>query len=220
MKKFLSVLMAALVMMTLTVSVFAAQNAFEPMEIDSETPDELVTLWDDPDTKDQGGSGQEIQKMDDYGVGYSSLNDQVIFKDVDFGENGADLFSIWFSFGSDDITTIDVHIDSIDTPKIASFEITNTGGWSKDCAEQFDYKVAVPGGVHDVIVVFTNSLSGSFAKIQFHEAPAPEVPEEIPEAEEPVDIAPAPVTPKTADAGVVAAVVVMAVAAMVIVKKH
>ncbi len=210
MKKILAVVLCAALMLTLAISVSAA-DAFAGIEFDSNTPDSEVELWDDPDTKDEGGSGQEIQKMDDYGVGYSSTNDQVIFHNVDFGANGANKFHVYFSLGNDSETTLAVYLGPVaDGNKLADITVTGTGGWTKDCAEDFAADVTIPGGVHDIVVVFTNSNSGSFAKISFDEAPAAAV------VEEPAAVVVAPAA-QTADLAVVA---VIALGAAVVAKKH
>ena len=223
MKKLALIVMALAMMVTLSMSVFAAQDAFAAdglLVFDNDN----CYLEDDEDTNaDGGGSGQPIQKMEAYGVGYSSLNDKVIFKDVDFGENGADEFSIWFSIGNDNYTTIDVYYinEGKEVAAVKNYQVQGpTGGWEKDFAQEFKADVEIPGGVYDVFVMFADTNSGSFDKIAFHEAPAPEVVEEpVEEVVEVIDVAPA--APVTADAGIVVAAVVMAAAAAVVVsKKH
>jgi len=126
-------------------------------------------FWDDPDTLFEGGSGQPIQYVNGYGVGYSSLNDQVIYEKLDFGENGADKMIINFSNGGADDTTLAVYIDEKSGTPAATYTIPNTGGWEETWAEEFETAIDVPGGRHTVIVEFTNSNSGSFTYIRFHE---------------------------------------------------
>lgn len=206
MKKFAVLVMA--VAMMLSMSVFAANDAFTfDFYFDSKTPDSVVELWDDPATLNQGGSGNPIQKMDDYGVGYSSLNDKVIFKDIDFGANGAKKFTMFFSSNAADrAPTVDIFCD--DT-KLGSITLDgDTGGWTRDCAKPFSLDCEIPGGVHNITVQFTNSDSGSFGDIEFVEADPKPVEDE-------------PAADTTADAGIVVACVVMAAAAAVVLsKKH
>ena len=165
-RKFLIAAAALLLAAILPIGVFAAQSAFSNVEITENTK-----LYDDPDTLNEGGNGNPIQYMEDYGVGYSSLNDQVIFEDLDFGANGANKMYISFSFGAEDPTTLAVYIDEKSDTPACTYEIGNTGGWEKTFAEEFAADISVHGGIHTIIVEFTNSMSGSFSYIRFDEAP-------------------------------------------------
>ena len=150
-----------------TSPAVAARSAFEDIMV---TQDQ--EFYDDPDTLYEGGSGQPIQYVSGYGVGYSSLNDQVIFRDIDFGENGAGKMVIHFSNGGEDNTTLAVYIDEKSGDPDAVYTIPNTGGWEATFAKDFEMPIDVKGGVHDVIVEFTNSNSGSFTFIRFSNASA------------------------------------------------
>ena len=155
-------------------------------------------VYDDDTTQDQGGSGQPIQIMEEYGCGYSSTNDVVGFEDLDFGANGADAMTMRFGFGKEDgsTTTVDIMLDDPDSAAIASAEIGYTGAWTIAGSGYITVPVEIPAGVHSVYVKFTNDQSGSLSEAYFAEAePAP--------VEEVVDGAAAPAT---FDAGVVAAV--------------
>ena len=182
-RKFLIAAAALLLAAILPIGVFAAQSAFSNVEITENTK-----LYDDPDTLNEGGNGNPIQYMEDYGVGYSSLNDQVIFEDLDFGPNGANKMYISFSFGAEDPTTLAVYIDEKSDTPACTYEIGNTGGWEKTFAEEFAADISVPGGIHTIIVEFTNSMSGSFSYIRFDEAPDVETETEA-ETEAPAPVA-------------------------------
>ena len=138
-------------------AVLEGQSAFEDVMV---TEDQ--EFYDDPDTLYEGGSGQPIQFVAGYGVGYSSLNDQVIFHDINFGSKGADKMLINFSNGGADDTTLAIYIDEKAGDPDATFTIPNTGGWEATWAEDFIADINVKPGLHDVIIEFTNSNSGSF----------------------------------------------------------
>ena len=142
----------------------AGESAFEEIWVTADQE-----FYDDPETLFEGGSGQPIQYVEGYGVGYSSLNDQVIFRDIDFGANGADKMLINFSNGGGDDTTLAIYIDEKSGDPDATFTIPNTGGWEAVWAEDFETAIDVKSGVHDVIIEFTNSNSGSFYYIKFFE---------------------------------------------------
>ncbi|MGI6203006.1 MAG: carbohydrate-binding protein [Eubacteriales bacterium] len=183
MKKAAVIILAALIALTTSLAASAKYDAFSKIEV---TPD--VHLIDDDTTQEQGGSGNPIQYVEGYGVGYSSLNDIVYFPDVDFGENGAKQMTIFFSYGHDDgsATTLDVYIDDYENSEpVCSFEIGFTGGWESTFAQEITADCNIPGGVHTVYVQFTNDRSGSFTYITFTEAD----PVELPEPETTEDIA-------------------------------
>ena len=219
MKKLAVLIMAAMLICGLAFSVSATYDAFAKVEV---TPD--VTLIDDDTTQDQGGSGQPIQYVDGYGVGYSSTNDIVYFEGVDFGDNGAKAMTIFFSYGNDDDskTTLNVYIDDYKsgTP-VCSYEIGFTGGWESTKAQEFTADCTIPGGVHTVYIQFTNEKSGSFTYISFAKADAPAV-TAAPETEAAVPAetdASAVVTTaaQTADFGIISGVIALAAASLAII---
>ncbi|MCR5263438.1 MAG: carbohydrate-binding protein [Clostridiales bacterium] len=175
---------------------------------------EDVELWDDPETVDLGGSGQPIQYVGGYGVGYSSLNDQVIFRNVDFGANGADKMVINFSFGAEDRdpATLSVYVDQVGGDPVATFTCGFTGGWEETFGQEFESAASVAPGVHDVYVVFTNESSGSFTYIRFNEAPPIVVETAAPETAAPAP-APAAAAPAPAAAAPAPAAAPVAAAA-------
>ncbi|MBE6723609.1 MAG: LamG domain-containing protein, partial [Ruminococcaceae bacterium] len=99
-------------------SAAAGESAFEEIWVTAEQE-----FYDDPETLELGGHGQPIQYVDGYGVGYSSLNDQVIFRDIDFGANGADKMLINFSNGGEKDTTLAIYIDEKSGDPDATFSI-------------------------------------------------------------------------------------------------
>ena len=147
---------------------------------------------DDDTTQDKGGSGQPIQIMEEYGCGYSSLNDVVAFYGVDFGANGAKGATMRFGYGADAPTTLAVYVDDMNAAPVCELSITNTGAWTIAGSGYVEAPITVPAGVHDIFVKFTNEMSGSLSELHFVEAePAPVE-----------DVA----APATFDAGVIAAV--------------
>ncbi|MBQ8642584.1 MAG: carbohydrate-binding protein [Clostridia bacterium] len=168
---------------------------------------------DDDTTQDQGGSGQAIQIMEEYGCGYSSTNDVVGFEDVDFGANGADAMVVRFGYGNDDasVTTLDVMLDDPDGAPIAQMEVGYTGAWTIAGSGYITVPVEIPAGVHSVYLKFTNTKSGSVSEVYFAEAEPAAV-------EEVVDGGSAPAT---FDAGVIAAVAaIISAAGYAVSKKH
>ena len=109
------------------------------------------------DTKDQGGNNKPIAFVEGYGIGYSQIDDIVVFRNIDFGKNGANKFIISFQYGA---------------TSICELKCTPTGGWKLENAKEFSAACNVAGGVHTVYVKFTNKASGSFGYIRFEEAPA------------------------------------------------
>ncbi len=146
-------------------------QAENPLELQVTADQEF---YDDPGTLWEGGHGQPIQYVDGYGVGYSSLNDQVIFRRVDFGLIGANRMTISFSNGGGE-ATLAVYVDQKTDSPDAVYTIPNTGGFESVWAEEFESDIRIFGGYHDIIVEFTNSNSGSFYYIRFdHVADRPE----------------------------------------------
>lgn len=176
-RKILSaVLSAAMLLTTFAVCISAANDsikneAFTQTWVDAEH----TVLWDDPTTKDKGGWGKEIAYYEgNLAIGLSSLNDYVLFPNMDFGANGAKEMAIHFGYGNDDgtVSTLAVYMDDLDSDPICTYDIKYTGGWGDTPEEMEEYvaDVEVPGGVHDIYVVFTSEKSGSFNYISFTEA--------------------------------------------------
>jgi hypothetical protein len=171
MKKTALFLMIALIVCAFSISISAKYDAFAKIEV---TPE--VKLIDDDTTQDQGGSGQPIQFVEGYGVGYSSTNDIVYFEDVDFGANGAKEMTIFFGYGNNDDSTtkLNVYIDDYKSGSpVCTFDIGFTGGWEIVNAQEFKTACSIPGGSHTVYVQFANEKSGSFSYIAFTEADPP-----------------------------------------------
>ncbi|MBR6738854.1 MAG: carbohydrate-binding protein [Oscillospiraceae bacterium] len=168
MKKIAMLVLFAVLVSLCTLGVSAA-SAFENVMITDKTK-----LVDDAANNSKGGSGKPIAYMETHGVGYSSLGDQVVFEGVDFGKNGADKVYINFGYGNNDNTktTLAVYVDKKTDKPAATFEIGYTGGWDKTKMKEFEAKIDVPAGKHDIIVEFTNEKSGSFTYVRFNEAPA------------------------------------------------
>ncbi|MBQ8578767.1 MAG: carbohydrate-binding protein [Clostridia bacterium] len=215
MKKYATLLLAVVMVFSLAISASASSGLYEEMpESYIVLPIEDAELIDDDTTQDLGGNGTFISIVDGYGCGNSSLNDCVVFHDIDFGENGADQINVLFGFGKDEgsETTLSIALDDEEN-LIGEFSIGYTGGWDIDNALWASTPVTIPSGVHTIYLRFTNENSGSFSQVSFAEAdPAPVVEDVV---EEPVAE-----TPETADAGIIVSVAVMAVAAGIVLNKR
>jgi hypothetical protein len=203
MKKITVALLTLVLLCTLVVPAFAAvtKNAFENVVMNG-NEDEFGYH-----TNDSGRlrNGKNISYMEAYGCGNGAMGDSVEFKNVDFGKNGAKEMVLSFSYGGENTTTVAVKLDDAKSAPIATYAITNTGGWDKTKAKEFTTAVKVPGGVHNVFVEFTNEESGSFSYIRFVEADAP--------VAGATTTTTAPTAPATADMGVIASVAAIATAA-------
>ena len=136
MKKLVILCAVLLVISALTSTVLAAnQSAFSKIEVKKD-----VELIDD--TKDQGGNGKPIAYVEGYGVGYSQIDDIVVFRNIDFGKNGANKFIISFQYGATSGTAdLAIYIDDYKTAKpICEIKATPTGGWKLENAKEFSAK--------------------------------------------------------------------------------
>lgn len=165
MKKSLLAIIGLILALACSMSVAAAGgSAFENVMITADTK-----------IYDEGGTSNPIAYMEAYGVGYSSKGDQVIFEDIDFGNNGANKMFINFSYGNEsNSTNIAVFIDKRGDTPAATFNIGYTGGWESKFAKEFTAEISVPAGKHDIIVEFLDE-TGSFNYIRFDETPPVEV---------------------------------------------
>ncbi len=190
MKKITVALLTLVLLCTLVVPAFAAvtKNAFENVVMNG-NEDEFGYH-----TNDSGRlrNGKNISYMEQYGCGNGAMGDSVEFKNVDFGKNGAKEMVLSFSYGGENTSTVAVKLDDPKSAPIATYAITNTGGWDKTKAKEFTTSVKVPGGIHNVFVEFTNEESGSFSYIRFVEADAP--------------VAGATTAPATADVAAIASI--------------
>lgn len=134
--------------------------------------DATTQVVDQVNTKDKGGSGQSIAKMDAYGVGYSSLDDMIVFPNCNFGKTGAKQISIDFSYGNNDGShaTLGIFIDKPYGTPVATIEAGFSGGWELTKAKTFtaDLDAAKVGaGSHTVFIRFMTEKSGSFNDVKF-----------------------------------------------------
>ena len=129
----------------------------------NDNPSEFGYITNDSENR----NGKNISYMEAYGCGNGAMGDAVQFKNIDFGDWGAKSMVISFAYGGERTTTIDIKLDSLDSEPIATYAITNTGGWDKTKAKEFTTNVDIPGGIHDVFVQFTNEESGAFSYIRF-----------------------------------------------------
>lgn len=134
--------------------------------------DATTQVVDQINTKDKGGSGKSIAKMDAYGVGYSSLDDMIIFPNCNFGKTGAKEISIDFSYGNNDNShaTLGIFIDNPYGTPVATLECGYSGGWELTKAKTFTAALdaaKVGAGSHTVIIRFMTEKSGSFNNVKF-----------------------------------------------------
>lgn len=204
------VFMILIVLILLTVAISAA-NPFNKIEVSPDT--KLIDY-----TEDQGNNGQPIQYVEDYGIGYTWINDYAYFENLDFGANGADKATIGFTYGNDTPDCIiELYLDAPDGTLLGTYTIGNTGGFSSEFIKDFTIDVEIPSGVHTVYVKWTND-TGSLFYIQFNEAPEVVV-EETQEPAETVPESPAaPAAPQTSDTIVISAIIIMISTAAILVK--
>jgi hypothetical protein len=144
---------------------YPSQNPFQNLVISPETWKKTAILLDKWTGTPQTN---QIQAMADYGCGYSSTDDMVVFPNCNFGTKGAKAVTINFSYANNDYTTIGIFIDNPLGEPSATFKITNTGGWTKDKAKEFTTDINVPAGNHTVFVRFMDN-TGSFTHVRFTE---------------------------------------------------
>ena len=180
-RKFFIAAAALLLAAILPIGVFAAQSAFSNVEITENT-----SRYDTRHLN-EGGSGNPFS-MERLTASAIPSSPTMSFEYLHFGANGANKMYISFSFGAEDPTTLAVYIDEKSDTPACTYEIGNTGGWEKTFAEEFAADISVPGGIHTIIVEFTNSMSGSFSYIRFDEAPVVETETEA-ETEAPAPVA-------------------------------
>ena len=146
---------------------YPSLNPFSDMKV----LDATTQVVDQINTKDKGGSGKSIAKMDANGVGYSSLDDMIVFPNCNFGKTGAKKFEIDFAFGATDgNATLGIFIDKPYGTPVATVECGPTGGWGLDKTKTFSAELdpeKVGAGAHTVFVRFMTEKSGSFNVVRF-----------------------------------------------------
>ena len=106
-------------------------------------------------TSDSGG-GQD--------VGWISNGDWLAYNNVDFG-SGGNSFSARLASGASVSGNVEVHLDSLSNPAIASIAMSNTGGWQSWVTKTASMSTTV--GVHTVYLKFTSSQSGDFTNVNW-----------------------------------------------------
>lgn len=134
--------------------------------------DDTTMVVDQINTKGQGGSNNSIAKMEANGVGYSSLDDMIVFPNCDFGKTGAKEFSIDFAYGNDNGTfaTLGIFVDTPYGEPIAKLECGFSGGWGLDNTKTFSVELdpaKVGSGSHTIYIRFMTEMSGSFNVCRF-----------------------------------------------------
>lgn len=162
---------AAKVKTTKTVANQINYTKLNPFS-DLKVLDATTAVVDQVNTKNQGGSGNSIAKMEGNGVGYSSLDDMIVFPNCDFGKTGAKEFSVDFAYGTDNGTfaTLGIFIDTPYGDPVATLECGFTGGWGLDNTKTYSVELdpaKVGSGAHTVYVRFMTEMSGSFNVCRF-----------------------------------------------------
>ena len=105
-------------------------------------------------------SGIKTEKHDGgVSIGYIENGDYTKISGVDFGEKGASEF--YASVGSaGDGGKVEVHLDSVDGPMVASVDVSPTGGWNT--FETVSSTCSGATGKHDVFFRFTGGSSYLF----------------------------------------------------------
>lgn len=152
-----------------TAKTVANQITYKQLNpfVEMKVLDSTTQVVDQINTKDKGGSGHSIAKMDGNGVGYSSLDDMIIFPNCNFGNTGAKEISIDFAYGNNDGShaTLGIFIDNPYGTPVATIEAGFTGGWGLDNTNTFTAEIDpanVGAGSHTVFVRFMTEMSGSF----------------------------------------------------------
>ena len=189
MKRIVVALMTVVLLCTLVTPAFAAdpKNAFENVVMNA-NEDEFGYIANE---SGRTRNDTTISYMEAYGCGNGAMGDAVQFKNLDFGENGADKMYMNLCYGNEsNSTNLEVYIDEVAGEPAAKYNIGYTGGWESTYAEEFETDISVPAGTHDIIVLFTDE-TGSFNYIRFDEAPpapAEEAPAEAPQTADPLTI--------------------------------
>jgi len=104
-------------------------------------------------------------------VTYSDGGDWFAFYAVDFLSDW-NTATVNYAKGSDTATTLTVHLDSLDSPPIASFDLVNTGGWGTAAEATIDWPAVT--GEHDVYFLFNGSWgAGNIDFIRFGQPEQP-----------------------------------------------
>jgi glucosylceramidase len=113
-------------------------------------------------------SGTQTETTTDTGggqdVGYIANGDWLAYNNVDFG-TGGNAVTARLASGATINGNVEIHLDSLSNPAVASIAMSPTGGWqtwtSKTAA------MSTVTGVHTVYVKFTSASSGDFTNINW-----------------------------------------------------
>jgi cytoskeletal protein RodZ len=96
---------------------------------------------------------------DGYHLGSVGDGDHVMFR-VDFDEALATRFEARVASGASAQGVIEVRLDDVASPPIATIVVTGTGGWSSFTTLADDTAAAI-GGIHDLYVTFSSPTSAT-----------------------------------------------------------
>jgi len=104
-------------------------------------------------------------------VTYSDGGDWFAFYSVEFLADWTTA-TVNYAKGSDTATTLTVHLDSLDSAPIASFDLVNTGGWGTAAETTIDWPAVT--GEHDVYFLFNGTWgAGNVDFIRFGQPEQP-----------------------------------------------
>ncbi len=113
-------------------------------------------------------SGTQTETTTDTGggedVGYIANGDWLAYNNIDFGSGGSSV-SARLASGASISGNVEVHLDSLSNPAIASIPMANTGGWQTWVTKTAAMSTVT--GVHTVYLKFTSGSSGDFTNINW-----------------------------------------------------
>ena len=143
----------------------AVNSAFVRIGVDANT--ELIDS-----AINQGPNAHPIEYVEGFGIGYTFIDDMVVFRDLNFGPNGAEQMTVYFGYQSDDppSSLLKIYVDDYNLPEVAEIRCTSTGGYDESNQKDFVFNCIVPPGNHTIYVKYAEESSGSLYAITFKEA--------------------------------------------------
>jgi beta-glucosidase len=137
----------------LTYGAATTRDAYAMTQAESFSSQSGVQLESTTDT----GGGQD--------VGFIAPGDSITYTNLDFGASTALRVTTRRASGSTSTGTVSYHLDSATGPVIASFNVSNTGGWQTWGSVSTNLTQSVTG-VHTVVITFTGS-GGDFVNLNW-----------------------------------------------------
>lgn len=100
-------------------------------------------------------------------VGWIGNGDWLAYRNVDFGSATATQFKARAASGAGAGVSgiVEVHLDSLSAPSIASFEVGNTGSWQG--WRSFSANMQPTSGVHTVYLRFVSGSVSNFVNLNW-----------------------------------------------------